>query len=230
MIHHPFNSARRALVCTAAMALLAGSAQALVFTFSTTVSSDPTGTYSVGQSVNFTFDVNTNHSATYGWYSPGGWFGYYTEDVTEDSLWLDVSGEGLGGAWALPSDEPWAPFDFLQVNPGMDRFDVFAGTDSGPIGLTANGNNVNQISFAGTYTGLDLADPGSSVAVSDYFQGYYGTYAANTQSSAYVGTAAGSIQFSLVSLTISATAIPEAAAALPIGLLALLVGLSRRRR
>ena len=152
------------------------------------------------------------------------------ENLTDQQLWADVSGDGLEGTWARPSAENTSPFSLIIIGgpSGASGLRLLAGADGGSvIGLTANGTPLEVVQFSALYEGItfDLSAPPETDPIA-YFSNYIGTY--NATSSIFGGVepdGGGSATFTVNTLTI----IPEPSAAILISLGAATLLLRRTR-
>ena len=186
--------------------------------------------YAQGSDYTFTFMLTDSYPGTGGDFF-GGFFGgdrtLWSNDGYPGSLWMDVSGDGLVGAYTREGN-----YQAELFRADNDILYLLADNPFGTIGLqTSTGADVRYI----TAVGLNIGTINHLVAFENpatWLEPYAGTY--DDQSAAeYIRvrmTSTESIDFQPTSVTIAPIPIPEPGT---IGLLALGAGLSvvgRRRK
>ena len=206
MIRPASRSAVRLLLLLAAPASL--SAQ-VVFTVNATANTTALG-YTLNQPVTFTYVLDNFSPAAPVGGTGTGYYQWTEEFLTDPELWTNVSGTGLGGAWSRPNATSAAPFSKLYAyNNGLQ---LIAARDAGVTGLTVNGVGLRSLEMNASYTGLDFSaiTGGALPDPTAFFSTLPGTYLATSNSlSAINDDNSSTITFTITSLTISISAIPE---------------------
>ena len=194
-----------------------------------TVNTDPTGTYTAGDPVSITFDVNLDPLAgqEIGIFNSGyNWWG--SENYSGGPLvWNSISSPQFGGSYTINGADS-APYEQISTYSSSDAIQIRADSDVGDIGLTIGGQAISSIFFNLDFTSteLDLAT-GTASSVSDYLTGYAGSYAVNVTNSFNIVTSSGNTTLDITDLTI----VPEpATSALFLGCVAAGLLIYRRRK
>jgi hypothetical protein len=136
-------------------------------------------------------------------------------------LWSSVSGDGLSGTWQSPGDAD----DRIVIALNADQYDLVAFDG----GLSAGGNGVQSLAFAGWYEGLTSGGLGPTTNLIDFFSGKAGTYVAIDGSEGQISTAGDMATFTIDSLTITVQSVPELSTSSLLVLAGLTVLTGRRR-
>lgn len=198
----------KSLALVALLALQVSAAQAaLIFNLTGTVSNPGVG-YTLGAPVSFTWTLPDSVPETNG---TEGWeYLWYEEGPVQPTLYSNVTGTGLTGAYTRPSN----PFAYLRAD-GDSNLLLFASTDAEPLGLFApDSSSVTTIradvranAFSTFLFPFPIPTP------SDFFASYLGTYNLPLDGGAaigYVNTNSGQMEFTATTLTISgSSAAPE---------------------
>jgi hypothetical protein len=155
---------------------------------------------------------------------------YWGEGTTaETQLFTNISGTGVTGTFARPSDTPGAPYSFVQYSTS-GGLEAYFGTEGvapltlkSPDGLVTLNRIEIQI-LGGTLP--TFIDPGSQVPLTSFFQNYTGTYSGFSTTN-YLNV--GNNTFNVTSVTISVVPEPSTYSAL-LGLGALAFVIVRRRK
>jgi hypothetical protein len=187
--------------------------------------------YSILQPVSFNFVINdnapsgvlTNFGNTYSW----------SESYSSTSVYSAVSGTGITGTFVKPNNDFYIYNSWVEPTEPDDLFVRMQYTGGATTGLSANSSNIYSMNFNLTdLTALDWGDfSGDVPSVSSFLSVFAGTYGA-TPYAAYISTDTNTTYFTISTVTISSTAVPEPSTyAAFVGLLALgFVAVRRRRR
>lgn len=196
------------------------------------IANDPLNGYAINQEVSFSFVINDNApniSTDYGSYIS------WIESFQSTSLFESIYGTGLSGTFTKPYDKYDSNQSEIYSNNsgGLTTQAFYQGMFNygANMGIYANTHPIYNISFHADTSSLGFGYSDSIPEVSAYMSSYAGTYA-TTSSSADLTTDAGMTYFTINSVTISTTAVPEPSTyAALVGLLALgFVAVRRRRR
>jgi hypothetical protein len=194
-----------------------------------TVNTDPTGTYTAGDPISMTFDVNLDplagleNSEFTAAYNRWG-----SETYSGGPLvWDNISSPQLGGTYSINANNT-APRENLQVYSANEGIDGYADSDIGSIGLTLGAENVDRIAFSLVLPDAQIDfNTGSLISTSDYLAAYAGSYGMETVNFFTIRTALGATKVDITDLTI----VPEpTTSALFLGFLAAGLLIYRRRK
>ncbi len=194
------------------------------FTINATPTANSLG-YVTTQTYNFTFTLNTaTNAGTSGGAASSDYYDWYDEFTFHPAVWTNVVGDGLAGAWQNPASAiadnashliattPNSTFVSPHI-PGASggSFQLFAGADQTNIGLTATGKSVKSIYFDGDFTGLNFSNiTGTLPDPNSYFANHLGTYATSQTFTGWIRTTDfDNAFFTINSLTIATSAVPE---------------------
>jgi len=194
-----------------------------------TVNTDPTGTYTAGDPVSITFDVNLDPLA-----------GFENSEFTAASnrwgsdtysggplVWDNITSPQLGGTYSINANNT-TPRENLQIYSANEGIDGYADSDIGSIGLTLGVEAVDRIAFSLVLPDVEIDfNTGSSSSASDYLSAYAGTYGMETVNFFTIRTALGATKIDVTDMTI----VPEpATSALFLGFIAAGLLIYRRRK
>jgi hypothetical protein len=181
----------------------------LTFTFSATSSGNALG-YTTNQPATFVFTLHDNSPTPPAGTANGTSYVWTEELLTQPELW-SVAGTGLLGTYTRPNASGGSPLSELAASSAGNSLKAYASLDSGNNGLTVNGNNLSAITMFGTYTDLTFSDiTGTLPDPVDYFGTKLGTFAAvSTLNARIYDSTFAFADFTINSLTINSSAIPE---------------------
>lgn len=194
-----------------------------------TVNTDPTGTYTAGDPVSITFDVNLDPLAGFEQVVFNSGYNWWSSDnYSGGPLVLDnISSPQLGGTYSIDGSDS-APDERISTYSSANRIILVNNPNTGGIGLTLGTADVTSINFSVEFltSELDLVT-GTSTSVSDYFAGYEGSYSVATTNAFDIATSSGTMTLDVTDMTI----VPEpATSALFLGFIAAGMLIYRRRK
>jgi hypothetical protein len=189
--------------------------------------------YTQGDIYTFTWIINDGYTGSDGFGDGGDVFSstenlWFSTSTNDPWLWSSVSGDGLVGTYAKPSNNDQAPFEQLKIS--FDGLLCWAAgrMDSSTMELLVNGVVVDTVvAYDLIIPGLDYSEA-SFVNPATYLANYAGTYT-STGGGIYLDDKDRNIiEFTATSVTIGV--IPEPATVLLFGLGGLGAWLLRRNR
>lgn len=142
-----------------------------------------------------------------------------------------MQGSGVAGSFSRPTAGEEAPYSIIQGGT-TGWLDIFVGSNQGNIGLTTlSGSILRAVSSSLNVVGASFLAPVGYINPADYFEDYIGSYAASGSVSLDDDNGSAFFQFTSVSISTSASAIPEPSTyAALLGFGAMGVVIWRRRR
>jgi hypothetical protein len=137
--------------------------------------------YTQGESYTFTWLINDGYTGSDGFGDGGDIFSstenlWFSTSTNDPWLWCSVSGGGLVGTYAKPSDNDQAPFEQLKVDSAGLLCWTACRMDSATMELLVNGVVVDTVAaYDLNIPGLDYSDT-SFVNPASYLANYTGTY------------------------------------------------------
>lgn len=206
----------------------------VAFTFTGTANDTGLG-YTMGQTYTFTFTTGASFANNSGSIFNATRNQWQEQYIADDQLWSGISSSGLTGTYAHPTSAETSPIAILKVDSPYTLYisagaNVFLDT----IGLLApNGTAIAGMEFTVEIPAATFSFTSGATTPDNYFAGADGTYTPASSMARVFGPVVFSgsqAEFTITSVTIGATAVPEPSTSVVIlGLFALGFAAYRRR-